>query len=156
MLYIPLSLFSQTIQLDEHNNLLVEMEGGNLSGNHDNSILPPLYFTYLRKLQTQQVIQSICHVLGCHGNLPVLLDHMIEECHNSSHYACERLLLIYWIMCGVDGDRCDGSEIGGVVEGVVMMTEEEEQGEGSKYVYYNSFILAIIAECAVKLGTCII
>lgn len=55
---------------------------------------PSLHYVHFTSDRIEFLLQTICHLLGRHGSLPVLTDHLMEQLRLSSSIHGKELLLI--------------------------------------------------------------
>ena len=59
--------------------------------------LPHAYFN---SDKVAVLLKEVCHLLGCHGDLPVLLDYVLDQVCGSSRQQSELLLLLAYLLPG--------------------------------------------------------
>lgn len=91
--------------------------------------LPALVFTHFNSDKVASLLGEVCRLLGCRGDLPVVVDYIMDECHAHPHLACEYLLLLSQVLAGGGHKGCGHPqatptgiprcEMVAVVEGVI-------------------------------------
>lgn len=135
----------QTVLIDTRNISIQETKTTSVwieEKKDDELLLPNLSYIHLREEQSVMLIQSICSILGEHGQSDILLDYMIQQCTGSTHQRSELLVILHWILCGIP----DNIHLDAVVEGMLQVREEGQGG-----VYDDCLVLCILAECCRKL-----
>ena len=88
----------QTIEIEVGDVHILEHQSANLPGNSPDSTLPPsqppLHYVHFTSDRIEALFQHICHLLGRHGSLPVIVDHLTEQLRLSSSIHGKELLLI--------------------------------------------------------------
>lgn len=68
--------------------------------------LPPLVFTHFSSDKVADLLGEVCRLLGCHGDLMVVVDYIMDECHAHPHLCCEHLLLLSQVIAGGGHKGC--------------------------------------------------
>lgn len=88
----------------------------------------PLVHTHFASEKVAILLCEVCQLLGCHGDLAVLVDYVLDQCHAHSHLRCEYFLLLAYVLRGGRLKGCghnketpppNKGELLMVVEGVV-------------------------------------
>ena len=85
----------------------------------------PLHHTHFSSDKVASLLGEVCQLLGCHGDLTILMDYVLDQCHAHSHLRCEYLLLLALVLRGGKGCGQDkatplrANELMVLIEGVV-------------------------------------
>ena len=84
---------------------------------------PSLHYVHFTSDRIESLLQTICHLLGRHGSLPILIDHLTEQLRSSSSLRGKELLLIlaHVILGGAQREKSAESadEMFALVEGLL-------------------------------------
>ena len=114
---------------------------------------PPLSFAHLRDSKTIKSIQESCRLLGRHGNTSVVVDTLVHTITRSESNRSEYLLILHWVMKGVESHSSLNLLINGLID-----VWEEMRGESSSLnlssslVYETCFINLLIGDVAMIQG----
>lgn len=129
--------------------LLEEKKEGVVNLNEGEEWVVPLSFTHLRDEAIIESIKEICRLLGCYGNVSVIVDTLIQEIIGNSINRCEYLLIFHWIIKGVESPH---PSLIRIIEWAVEAWEERREGTHSGAVYETCFMLHLIEDVADKLS----
>lgn len=68
--------------------------------------LPPLTFAHFSSDKVSDLLGEVCQLLGCRGDLVVVVDYILDECHAHPHLGCEYLLLLSQVLAGGGHKGC--------------------------------------------------
>ena len=98
------------------------------SAHHHQSLpLPPqpsLHFVHFTSDRISSLLQQVCELLGCHGSLPVIVDHLLEKLRQSpSTHGKELLLILSHVLLGAASRRGGGKERAESADRVFVLVE---------------------------------
>ena len=72
--------------------------------------LPPLTFAHFNSDRVSDLMGEVCRLLGCCGDLVVVVDYILDECHAHPNLGCEYLLLLSQVLAGGGHKGCGHQE----------------------------------------------
>lgn len=72
--------------------------------------LPSLPFAHFNSDKVSNLLGEVCRLLGCRGDLVVVVDYILDECHAHPGLGCEYLLLLSQVLAGGGHRGCGHQE----------------------------------------------
>ena len=116
-------------------HIIEHQSAANLSGNpsegsahhHQPLPLPPqpsLHFVHFTSDRISSLLQQVCELLGRHGSLPVIVDHLLEKLRQSpSTHGKELLLILSHVLLGAASRRGGERESAESADEVFVLVE---------------------------------
>lgn len=86
----------------------------------------PLVHAHFSAEKVAALLGEVCRLLGCRGDLTVLVDYLLDQCHAHSQLCCEYFLLLSYVLqggghkgCGHRDSIVSDGELIIVIEGVI-------------------------------------
>lgn len=95
-----MSLSVQTLTLQQQSPHIVAVSLPTLDPTSLATKPLPLHHAHFSSDKVAALLHEVCQLLGCHGDLAVLVDYVLDQCHAHPHLRCEYFLLLCHVLRG--------------------------------------------------------
>jgi hypothetical protein len=116
--------------------------------------LPQLTYAHFSSDKVSDLLGEVCRLLGCRGDLVVVVDYILDEYRAHPHLGCEHLLLLSQVLAGGGHKGCGhqeatptsipSGEMFSLIEGVFTCLVETDDWTSNSSLNSNLFIFLFI------------